>query len=150
MALGCKYIILDHLSIVVSGLEGGDERRIIDNTMTKIRVLVEELGIGMILVSHLKRPNSDKGHEDGLKTSLAQLRGSAGIGQLSNMVLGLERDGQNPDPTVRNTTLIRVLKNRFSGLTGPSTYLHYDRNTSRLTEVFPDDIDEQAEDFEEL
>jgi hypothetical protein len=46
--------------------------------------------------------------------------------------------------------LIRVLKNRFSGLTGPSTYLHYDRDTSRLTETFPDDIEEGIEEFEEL
>ena len=101
------------------------------------------------MVSHSKRPTG-KSHEEGGQTSLAELRGTAGIGQLSNMVLGLERDGQNPDLYQRNITLIRVLKNRFSGLTGPSTYLHYDRDTSRLTEVFPDDIDEQAEDFEEL
>ena len=39
---GCNYIVLDHLSIVVSGLEGGDERRLIDNTMTRLRALVEE------------------------------------------------------------------------------------------------------------
>jgi hypothetical protein len=44
--------------------------------------------------------------------------------------------------------LIRVLKNRFSGLTGPSSYLHYDRDTGRLSEIFPDM--EEVEDFEEV
>ena len=76
----CKYIVLDHISIVVSGLEGGDERRLIDNTMTKLRALVEELNCGMILISHLRRPSGDRGHEDGAQTSLSQLRGSASAG----------------------------------------------------------------------
>ena len=132
VALGCKYIILDHLSIVVSGLEGGDERRIIDNTMTKIRTLVEELGIGMILVSHLKRPNSDKGHEDGLRTSLAQLRGSAGIGQLSDIVIGLERNQQSQETSDLST--VRILKNRWTGETGICCQLQYSKETGRMTE----------------
>ena len=47
--LGCKWIFLDHLSIVVSGIQGDDERRLIDNTMTQLRSLVEETGCGMVL-----------------------------------------------------------------------------------------------------
>ena len=31
--------------------------------------------------------------------------------------------------------MIRVLKNRFSGDTGPATYLRYDRTTGRQTEI---------------
>ena len=52
----CSYIVLDHLSIVVSGLGDGDERRLIDNAMTALRTLVQETGVGLILISHLKRP----------------------------------------------------------------------------------------------
>ena len=37
----CDYIFLDHINMVVSGLEG-DERKLIDFTMTKLRTLVEE------------------------------------------------------------------------------------------------------------
>ena len=51
---GCRWVILDHISIVVSGMGDGDERRLIDNLMTSLRSLVEELNIGLILVSHLK------------------------------------------------------------------------------------------------
>jgi len=130
--LGCNWIFLDHLSIVVSGLGEGDERRLIDNTMTAMRSLVEELGCGMVLVSHLKRPEG-KGHEEGAQTSLAQLRGSAAIGQLSDMVIGLERNQQ--DPKNKDITCVRVLKNRFSGETGLATALHYDRSTGRLVET---------------
>jgi twinkle protein len=131
-AVGCKVIFLDHLSIVVSGMEGGDERRMIDNVMTKLRSLVEELKFGLILVSHLKRPEG-KGHEDGARTSLAQLRGSAGIAQLSDMVIGMERDQQDVETSKRTT--IRILKNRWCGKNGIATILEFDEDTGRLAET---------------
>lgn len=127
----CDYVILDHISIVISGLEGGDERRAIDNAMTNLRSLVEETGIGLILVSHLKRP-VDKGHEEGAQTSLSQLRGSAGIGQLSDIVIGLERNQQSAKNA--NVTTVRILKNRFSGETGVAGKLLYNSVTGRLIE----------------
>ena len=129
---GCDYIILDHISIVVSGMEGGDERRIIDNMMTKLRSLVEEVNCGLILVSHLRRPSGDRGHEEGQITSLSQLRGSASIGQLSDIVIGLERDQQ--DAETSNQTTVRVLKNRWSGETGIATSLYYSKETGRMVE----------------
>ena len=134
VACECEYIFLDHLSIVVSGIEslGQDERRAIDKIMTKLRQLVEELGIGMILVSHLKRIDG-KAHEEGGKTSLSHLRGSHAIAQLSDMVIGLERNQQG-DETERNITIARVLKNRYSGQTGVCTAVRYDEETGRLSE----------------
>ena len=133
-AMDCKWIILDHLSIVVSSQEGGDERKNIDAIMTKLRTLVQELGVGLFLVSHLKR-SSGQAHEDGGKISLSELRGSQSIAQLSDIVLGLERDQQNDDEVVRNTTTVRVLKNRYTGLTGPACYLKYDKVTGRMLET---------------
>ncbi len=130
----CKYIFLDHLSIVVSSMEeSGDERKLIDRTMTLLRTLVQETGIALIVVSHLKRPDG-KGHEEGAQTSLSQLRGSHAIAQLSDMVIGLERNQQGDQP---NETVFRVLKNRFSGETGEAGSLFYDKETGRLTEVPP-------------
>ena len=131
---GCQYIILDHISIVVSGIEGGDERRIIDNMMTQLRSLTEELGIGLIVVSHLRRPNGDKGHEEGIMTSLSQLRGSAAIAQLSDIVIGLERNQQDAENS--NTTTVRILKNRWSGETGVAGQLHFNTTTGRMSEEY--------------
>ena len=133
--LDCKWIVLDHLSIVVSDQENPDERKAIDSIMTKLRSLVQETGVGLFLVSHLKRPQGGKGHEDGAVVSLSDLRGSAAIAQLSDMVIGLERDQQHDDPEVRNTTTVRVLKNRFVGLTGACCYLYYDHLTGRMKET---------------
>ena len=133
-ALECKFIVLDHISMVVSSQEFGDERKSIDEIMTKLRTLVQETDCALIIVSHLKRPDG-KGHEEGAVTSLSQLRGSGSIAQLSDMVLGLERDAQNENEVMRNTTSLRVLKNRFVGMTGPATYLFYDKDTGRLHET---------------
>lgn len=136
----CDVIILDHLSMVVSGVtsdDAADERRLIDNTMTALRKLVEELQCGMILVSHLRRPQGDRGYERGQETSLNSLRGSHAIAQLSDSVIGLERDQQGEQP---NVTTIRVLKNRFTGDTGVAGYTEYQRETGRLREL--DDPDQ--------
>jgi twinkle protein len=132
--LDCKYIFVDHVSIIVSAQESGDERKAIDEIMTKLRMLVQETGISLFVVSHLKRP-SDKGHEEGAVTTLAQLRGSGSIAQLSDIVIGLERNGQHEDMNERNTTHVRVLKNRFAGLTGKACRLLYNRVTGRMSEI---------------
>lgn len=137
---GCRWVVLDHLSIVVSGDGEGDERRKIDNTMTALRSLVEELKIGLFLVSHLKRPEG-KGHEEGAATSLSQLRGSHSIPQLSDMVFGFERDQQDPDAA--NIMKVRVLKNRYTGDTGLAGALQYNKETGRLTEYVDDPFKEE-------
>ena len=140
-ALDCKVIILDHISILVSGGQHGDERKALDEIMTKLRSLTQDTGITLFAVSHLKRPEG-KGHEEGAVTSVAQLRGSASIAQLSDFVLGLERNGQAECPTERNTTTLRVLKNRFSGITGPAGCLLYSSDTGRLKEFTPPEEEE--------
>jgi len=132
--LGCGYVVLDHISIIISGGDVGDERKALDAIMTKLRMLVQETGISLICVSHLKRP-SDKGHEEGASTSLAQLRGSGAIAQLSDIVIGLERNGQALDPIERNTTNVRVLKNRYSGFTGNAGSILYNGSTGRMLEI---------------
>ena len=114
-ALDIEYLFIDHISIIVSGLETLMERKTIDVLMTKLRALTEQLGIGVIIVSHLKRPEGNKDHTDGLKTSLlGQLRGSASIGQLSDIVIGVER---NASGETSSETIVRILKNRFAGIT---------------------------------
>lgn len=144
-AADCKYIFLDHISILVSSGGYGDERKALDEISTKLRTLVQELDITLFMVSHLKRPEG-KGHEEGQVTSLSQIRGSAGIAQLSDLVIGLERNGQADDERERNTSTIRVLKNRFSGATGIATRVHYNSITGELTEVIAQDsIDDYTE-----
>lgn len=123
--LGCKYIILDHLSIVVSD-QSGDERKQLDEITTKLKTLCMELNIAVIAVVHTNRQG--------------QIRGTAGIEQLSNIVLKIHREKLSEDPWRRNVTRVMVEKNRFCGRTGPGAYLHYNEHTGRLNPLDEEQI----------
>ena len=131
----CSWIVIDHLHMLVSQLTEGDERRGIDNLMNRLRSLVEETGVGMFLVSHLRRAAGEKGHEQGIVVSLSHLKGSQGISQLSDCVIALERNQQAEDPEEANTTKVRVLKSRYTGDTGLACSLLYDPETGRMSEI---------------
>jgi twinkle protein len=142
--LDTKVIFLDHLSILLSGLDG-DERRIIDQTMTRLRSLVERTGIAMFLVSHLRRTTGDTNHEEGARVTLGQLRGSAAIAQLSDGVIALERNQQSTSGG--SDTTVRVLKNRYSGEVGIACTLKYDLSTCRFHETEHEDEFDPTTDF---
>jgi twinkle protein len=144
----CKWIVIDHLHMLVSAVNEGDERRAIDRIMTQLRSIVEETGAGIILVSHLRRVIGNKGHEDGIQVNLSHLRGSQAIAQLSDCVLALERNQQADDPDEANTTVLRVLKSRYTGDVGYATKLLYDRETGRLSEIATEDYEEEGTDLE--
>jgi twinkle protein len=139
-ACDCRVIFLDHISIVVSGQDLGDERKAIDNMMTKLRTLVQELEITLICVSHLRRPTGNQGHEDGQAVSLSQLRGSGAIAQLSDAVITLERNSMAENDNERHQTKVAVAKNRYNGYTGPACTLRYDMDTGRMMEMQEDTL----------
>lgn len=130
----CKWVVVDHLHMLVSATSEGDERRAIDNIMTRLRSMVEETGAGIILVSHLRRISGDKGHENGVTVSLSHLRGSNSIAQLSDCVIALERNQQAEDDLESRTTKLRILKSRYTGDVGLATSLIYDPVTGRMAE----------------
>jgi len=125
-ALGCKYIVLDHLSIIVSD-QSGDERKQLDEIATKLKTLTMELDLAVIAVIHTNRQG--------------QIRGTAGVEQLANVVLRLERDKTDASEWRRNITKVTVEKNRFCGYTGPAAYLWYNKDTARLTELDDEEVD---------
>jgi twinkle protein len=140
------FIVLDHISIVTSGLESSSEgeRKDIDILMTKLRSLVEETGVGILAIVHLKRvPN--KSFNEGAQVSLSDLRGSASLEQLSDNVLALERNQQG-EGDKRSCSLIRVLKTREGDDTGPADTLMYNRKTGRNDLVSPFEAGKQKAD----
>jgi twinkle protein len=124
-AMGCKYIILDHLSIVVSD-QSGDERKQLDEISTKLKTLAMELNLAVIAVIHQNRQG--------------QIRGTAGVEQLANIVMKLNREHLSDDPWRRNVTKITIEKNRFCGRTGPAVWLHFNEHTGRLTELTEEEV----------
>jgi len=102
--------------------------------------MVEETGAGIILVSHLRRVDGNKGHENGVQVNLSHLRGSNSIAQLSDCVIALERNQQSDDDVESRTTRLRVLKSRYTGDVGMACSLLYDKDTGRLTEIDESDF----------
>ena len=124
-ALGCKYIILDHLSIIVSD-QSGDERKQLDEIVTKLKTSCMKNKIGVVAVIHQNRQG--------------QIRGTAGVEQLANDIFKLEREKESPDDWRRNVVKLTIQKNRFSG-NGGMVYLFFDSQTGRLMELSDHEIE---------
>jgi len=132
----CDFICIDHLSMVISGLATSDERKEIDMLMTKLAAFVNETGVGIIAIVHLKRTNGKASFNEGGSVSLNDLRGSAALEQLSWNVLALERDQQSAGEA--DLSRIRILKNREWGNLGLADTCAYNHNTGRHTAVVYD------------
>ena len=50
-------------------------------------------------------------------------------------MIALERNQQAEDVVEANTTVLRILKNRYTGDTGICCNLFYDKETGRMTEI---------------
>ena len=119
--LDCKFIFLDHLTMLVTGAEGDDERKKLDYLATQLAMLTRELDFTLFLISHV----NDEG----------QTRGSRLIGKTCDLRINISRDKVNPNEVVRNTTKVVISDNRFSGMTGPCDDLYFDRETGKLGEA---------------
>jgi len=139
-ARDCKVIILDHITMVAEGSE--------ENTVAKLNKLMAELkkvavaeSIVILAACHLRKSaNANKTHEEGGHVSLDDLKSSSSIKQLSDVVIGLERNSQDEDKVKANTTVLRVLKNRDFGTKGPAAAVVYDTETTRLVETSLDEV----------
>jgi len=150
LAVGCgvDWIILDHISIVVSGLDEiqSSERKLIDKLMTRLRSLIEETGIGVMAIVHLSRPTdqTNKGFNEGKQVTLRSLRGSGGLEQISDVVIAMERDQQDTENSDKG--VLRILKNRPIGRTGIADTVVYKHETGRLISEEQDDFDNEETD----
>lgn len=140
VGLGCKVVILDHITAAVAGMlansdDGGSERLMIDEMMKQLRSIVERTGVHLDVISQLRKPSTGKGYEEGARITVQDLRGSGSLSSVPNTVIALERDRQNPDKDMANTTVVRVLKNRFTGQSGIASALRYDYMSGRLQEI---------------
>ena len=145
----CDFIIFDHVSIAVSGLDESsmNERKAIDMLMTQLRALVEETGAGIIVVSHLRKGDTKTTpFEQGGTIALDDLRGSGSLKQIPDTVIALERNQQADDDNMKNILKLRVLKCRFTGNTGLAGYLKFNKSKNVIEDVDPLEIKRGEED----
>jgi len=117
----CKYIFLDHITMLVTGLETDDERRKLDYLSTKLGTMAREHDFALFLVSHV---NSEGG-----------THGSKNIHRIADCRIHLERDVLNADPEVSNLMRLAIQKNRFGARVGNAGLLRFNPETFILSEI---------------
>jgi twinkle protein len=118
-ACSCNWVLLDHLTMVVSGLQGDkDVTRALDYISTRLEMMVKELNFGLIFVSHV--------NDEGLT------RGSRMISKVCDVRVDLTRNLKE-DSNIIN---LRVSKNRPPmGKTGNAGDYSFDTFTRKYSEV---------------
>lgn len=143
VVLGIKDIYLDHLTALVA--QEDNEYKALNKLMEEMSSLTHELDCTIFYISHLRKASGTP-HEEGGRVAADQFKGSGAIVFWSNFLIGLERNQQADDEEERNTTTLRVLKDRNTGLaTGTTFKLKYDHETGRWNELDMDDLNEDWE-----
>lgn len=118
-AASCRFIFLDHISWLATGMEDEDERRKLDRISQKLKLLAKELRFCLIMISHV----NDEG----------KTRGSRNITKVANTVISLDRDILGDSPFVN----FLIEKARLGGRTGRAGSGYFDRESGKLLDKPP-------------
>lgn len=131
--MGCKYLILDHITIAVSeGAAGLTGNEAVDKMMSDLLKIVKQHNVWLGLISHLRK-SQGKSFEEGQLPSIDDIKGSGSIKQISFDIVAFARNLVAEEDYERNTIKLRVLKSRFTGKTGDAGVAVYDTETTRLS-----------------
>jgi len=152
--MGCRYLFIDHITILVSegaGRLSGNEAQ--DKVMNDLLRLCKKHNVWVGLVSHLRKtPSSSesKTFEEGKMPTLDDIRGSGSIKQISFDIIGFARNMLAKTTKTRNSIYLSVLKSRYTGLTGSVDGCLYSYDTGRLSlRTTKTDGDEDCAEFED-
>lgn len=137
---GCDFIMFDHLSMIFSGSQEKDERKMIDFVMTQLASYCSNSNAGIIAVSHMNANDIEAKDQDYFyKVTKEKLRGSQSLNQLAWVVLGLEPEIKADRS--RGRVRLVVLKNRPWGTLGQADTFKSDDKTGlfKFEEEFEED-----------
>lgn len=130
-AVGCKYLFIDHITILVSeGHEGNAGNEAIDKMMNDILKVAKTYNIWIGLISHLRKTStmSKKSFEQGLMPTLDDIKGSGSIKQVAMDIIAFARNMEGGE----NRIEMQVLKCRTIGETGPCGVVSFDKSDGRI------------------
>lgn len=116
-AAGCRFVFLDHISWLATGMENEDERKKLDRLSQKFKLLAKELRFCFVLISHV----NDEG----------KTRGSRNISKVADTVFSLDRDLLAGS----NVVSFLVEKARLGGRTGPAGAGLFSQERGRLEKL---------------
>jgi len=133
--MGCKYMILDHITIAVSegDTKGKSGNEAVDSFMSDLLKIVKKHNVWLGVVSHLRKTGlGQKPFEEGTIPSMDSIKGSGSIKQISFDIIAFARNMSAETVQERNTIQLAVLKSRFNGNTGMAGRVCYNPETGRL------------------
>ena len=130
-ASGCKFIFLDHITIAGSEVDG-NVNEAMDKAMSDLLKLCKKHNVWIGVVSHLRKTSGGRTFEGGEAITEDSLKGSGSLKQIAFQIIGFSRNKYSEDEAERQKVSISVLKNRFTGHTGPAGNARYDNITGRL------------------
>lgn len=133
-AYDCKIIVLDHIS-AAAGLDWKD----LDNAVAAIKQLALRRGICVILVSHISR----NGDAEEKVPKLSDLRGSGGIAQYSDCVLGIGRPRSSPELEVKTIKVDRMCGKYIEFKLKYEGYAPVE--TGQVSETLPENYDDEED-----
>lgn len=125
---GVKLIMLDHISLLVSGMKsesGEGERRDIDMLVTNLRSFCERTQAIVVCATQLKR--KEKSYSKGAEITESDARGSGAIEHISDVVFSINC---NNDESPYDAQL-EIIKNRITGQKGKVDLITYNSKTGR-------------------
>lgn len=132
---GCNFIILDHISMVVSGIESDNERKDLDMAMTALASFCAAYPLHCIVVSHINRtnaggflpPKGKEGEPFWVNVTKESARGSSALEGCSWNIIAIEPEIM-PDFS-RGRVRLKVLKTRFGRHLGITDVFKLDQET---------------------
>ncbi len=133
-AFGITLATVDPVAALVAAEK--DKVTALDLIFAEAKQLSDDLGITILIMSHMARPAEGPSHEEGGRAMLSQFRGSNSIAMWADVCWGTERNTQAEDETERATTVLRMLKIRLAGQnTGKTLRRVYSVTSGRLEEI---------------
>lgn len=129
IAYDCKIIIID----VVSDIFGGKTLEEVDLWMSWEKRIVKQYSCIIFNISHVRKSSSsEKSASSGAFLTEESIIGSGTQYRSAGVNIALQRDKNNEDIDIRNTTYVHVLKSRSTGWTGLACEVYYDSQTHTL------------------
>ena len=117
---GCKFIFFEPIQDVISSSsEEGKEQALADLSV-RLSKLAASLGVGIVTIAH----TNDQGEPKYCKM----------IGQRASVIIDLHRDKDTEDTDEKNTTYLKVEKNRPASIDGPAGAMQFDLKTFTMKE----------------
>lgn len=117
---GVDYILVEPIQDIVAGFNEASKEAMLADLSVRLSRLAAELNVAIVTIAH----TNDEG----------DIKYCRMIGQRASIIISLERNKESTDEEERNTTYLKVEKNRPCSLEGYGGTLFFDSETFTLNE----------------